>query len=78
MSGGSSSSEDDSPSDSPPSSGSPMVSEGGSRCRSSPGDGLSIWLLPGVVSVVGLLTKRSLLSLPGSEMVAIVPGDFPG
>jgi hypothetical protein len=51
---------------------------GGSRCCSSLVDGLGIWLLPGVVLVEGLLTNHPLLSLPDSEMVAVVPGDFLG
>jgi hypothetical protein len=62
--------------DSPLPPGSSMVSQGSSRYCSSVGDGLGIWFLPGVVSVEGLLTKRPLLSLPGSEMVAVIPGDL--
>jgi hypothetical protein len=78
MSGGSSYSEDDSSSDSPVFSGSSLVSEGGSRCCSSLGNDLGIWLLPEVVPVEGLLTKRLLLFLPGSKMVAVVTSDFLG
>jgi hypothetical protein len=73
-----SSSEDDSSLDSPLSSDSSVISESGSRCYSSLGDGLGIWLPPEVVLVEGHLTKRPLLSFPGSEMVAVVPGDFLG
>jgi hypothetical protein len=78
ISGRSSSSKNDFSKDSPLSSGSSRVSEDGLRCCSSLGDGLSIWLLPGVVPVEGLLTKHPFLSLPGSEIVAVVSGDFLG
>jgi hypothetical protein len=64
--------------DSPLFSDSSVVSGGSLRCCSLLGDGLGIWLLLGVVSVEGLLMKCLLLSLPGSEMGAIVPGDFLG
>jgi hypothetical protein len=39
---------------------------------------LGVLLGPGTVSVEGPLTKRPLLSLPGSTMIAIVLGDFLG
>jgi hypothetical protein len=70
--------EDDSSSDSPLSSDSPVVSAGSLRCCSSLGDGLGVWLLPGVVLVEEPLAKCPLLSLPGSEIVAVVPGNFLG
>jgi hypothetical protein len=77
MFGGSSSSEDDYSSGSPCFSGFSVGSEGASRSCSSLGDSLHIWLLPGAVLVEALLMKHAPLSLPGREMVAIVPGDFP-
>jgi hypothetical protein len=58
MSGGSSSSDYDSSSDFPHSSGSSVVSEGGWSCCSTLGDGLHVWLLSGVVPVKELLMKR--------------------
>jgi hypothetical protein len=78
MSDRSSSSEDDSSSNSPLSSDTFVVSEGRLRCCSSVGDGLGVSLLPGVVPVERLLTKNPLLSLPSSEMVTVVLGDFRG
>jgi hypothetical protein len=58
------------------SSSSSISSLGGMRYYSSLVVGLGVWLGPGTVSVEGLLKKCPLLSLPGSEIVAIVPGDF--